>query len=214
MDTFVKFLTEYGIGGLVIIIASFGLTQLVKIPLKKWAEKYATKNGVDKAVVTKWFFAIPLVLAFIGSIINQWAVGGWGDYLLSDSFEWTAVIAETIACAGVTGSAYGIVEGFVKASTSKQLAKITDGNTKVAEARAVIANETLSAADKVNAEKEAEKAQLKLDKLAQKQKAEEAKRVAKVEKLQAKIAKLDQSKATQSTLEPIPTEAAGKDFIN
>ena len=211
MDTFVKFLTDYGIGGLLIIFVSFALTQLVKIPLKKWAEKYAATNGVDKAVITKWFFVIPLALAFVGSILNQWAVGGWGDYLFSDTFGWTAVIAETVACAGVTGSVYGIIEGFVKASTSKSLAKMTDGNTKVAEARAVIANETLGAADKANAEKEAEKIQLKQDKLAKKQEAEEAKRLAKVEKLQAKIAKLDNSSAT---LEPVPTQKAEEDFIN
>ena len=186
MDNFVNFLTKYGIGGLIIVALAFILTQLIKIPLKKYAEKYAEKNGVDKAVLTKWYFIIPLVLAFIGSIINQWAIGGWGSYICSDTFNWTAVLAETVACAGVTGSVYGIVESFTKASTSKQLAKLTKENSKVA--------------DTAKAEKEAAKQQLKLDQLSKKQEKLEAKKAEKVEKLKAELAKLENtSNNTNST---------------
>lgn len=218
MNNFVNFLTKYGIGGLIIVALAFILTQLIKIPLKKYAEKYAEKNGVDKAVLTKWYFTIPLVLAFIGSIINQWAIGGWGSYICSDTFNWTAVLAETVACAGVTGSVYGIVESFTKASTSKQLAKLTKENSKVAEARVVIANETVTAADTAKAEKEAAKQQLKLDQLSKKQEKLEAKKAEKVEKLKAELAKLENSSnntnSTNNEVEQAIPEASKIEAIN
>ena len=108
MENFTKFLTDYGIGGLLIIVIAFGLTQIIKAPIKKKAEAWANKNGVDKSVITKWLFVLPFVLAFIGSIINVWALGGWGRYVLSPEFDWTAVITETLACSGLAGSIFGI----------------------------------------------------------------------------------------------------------
>ena len=63
MENFTKFLTDYGIGGLLIIVIAFGLTQIIKAPIKKKAEAWANKNGVDKSVITKWLFVLPFVLA-------------------------------------------------------------------------------------------------------------------------------------------------------
>lgn len=186
MENFTKFLTDYGIGGLLIIVIAFGLTQIIKAPIKKKAEAWANKNGVDKSVITKWLFVLPFVLAFIGSIINVWALGGWGRYVLSPEFDWTAVITETLACSGLAGSIFGIATDFQKASTSKKIAELTTENSKVAEARATIASETATAADKAKAEKEA----IKSDKLAKKQEELKAKQDAEVKKLEAQNAKL------------------------
>lgn len=190
MENFTKFLTDYGIGGLLIIVIAFGLTQIIKAPIKKKAEAWANKNGVDKSVITKWLFVLPFVLAFIGSIINVWALGGWGRYVLSPEFDWTAVITETLACSGLAGSIFGIATDFQKASTSKKIAELTTENSKVAEARATIASETATAADKAKAEKEAIKSKLRADKLAKKQEKLKAKQDAEVKKLEAQIAKL------------------------
>lgn len=190
MENFTKFLTDYGIGGLLIIVIAFGLTQIIKAPIKKKAEAWANKNGVDKSVITKWLFVLPFVLAFIGSIINVWALGGWGRYVLSLEFDWTAVITETLACSGLAGSIFGIATDFQKASTSKKIAELTTENSKVAEARATIASETATAADKAKAEKEAIKSKLRADKLAKKQEELKAKQDAEVKKLEAQIAKL------------------------
>lgn len=190
MENFTKFLTDYGIGGLLIIVIAFGLTQIIKAPIKKKAEAWANKNGVDKSVITKWLFVLPFVLAFIGSIINVWALGGWGRYVLSPEFGWTAVITETLACSGLAGSIFGIATDFQKASTSKKIAELTTENSKVAEARATIASETATAADKAKAEKEAIKSKLRADKLAKKQEELKAKQDAEVKKLEAQIAKL------------------------
>lgn len=190
MENFTKFLTDYGIGGLLIIVIAFGLTQIIKAPIKKKAEAWANKNGVDKSVITKWLFVLPFVLAFIGSIINVWALGGWGRYILSPKFDWTAVIAETLACSGLAGSIFGIATDFQKASTSKKIAELTTENSKVAEARATIASETATAADKAKAEKEAIKSKLRAEKLAKKQAELKAKQDAEVAKLEAQIAKL------------------------
>lgn len=190
MENFTKFLTDYGIGGLLIIVIAFGLTQIIKAPIKKKAEAWANKNGVDKSVITKWLFVLPFVLAFIGSIINVWALGGWGRYVLSPEFDWTTVITETLACSGLAGSIFGIATDFQKASTSKKIAELTTENSKVAEARATIASETATAADKAKAEKEAIKSKLRADKLAKKQEELKAKQDAEVKKLEAQIAKL------------------------
>lgn len=190
MENFTKFLTDYGIGGLLIIVIAFGLTQIIKAPIKKKAEAWANKNGVDKSVITKWLFVLPFVLAFIGSIINVWALGGWGRYVLSPEFDWTAVITETLSCSGLAGSIFGIATDFQKASTSKKIAELTTENSKVAEARATIASETATAADKAKAEKEAIKSKLRAEKLAKKQEELKAKQDAEVKKLEAQIAKL------------------------
>lgn len=190
MENFTKFLTNYGIGGLIIIVFAFGLTQLIKIPIKKKAEAWAEKNGVDKSAITKWLFILPFVLAFIGSIINVWALGGWGRYILSPKFDWTTVITETLACSGLAGSIFGIASDFQKADISKKIAELTTENSKVAEARATIASETVSASQKAKAEKEAAKAKLRADKLAKKQEELKAKQDAEVKKLEAQIAKL------------------------
>lgn len=190
MENFTKFLTNYGIGGLIIIVFAFGLTQLIKIPIKKKAEAWAEKNGVDKSVITKWLFILPFVLAFIGSIINVWALGGWGRYILSPKFDWTTVITETLACSGLAGSIFGIASDFQKADISKKIAELTTENSKVAEARATIASETASASQKAKAEKEAAKTKLRADKLAKKQEELKAKQDAEVKKLEAQIAKL------------------------
>ncbi len=190
MENFTKFLINYGIGGLIIIVFAFGLTQLIKIPIKKKAEAWAEKNGVDKSVITKWLFILPFVLAFIGSIINVWALGGWGRYILSPKFDWTTVITETLACSGLAGSIFGIASDFQKADISKKIAELTTENSKVAEARATIASETASASQKAKAEKEAAKAKLRADKLAKKQEELKAKQDAEVKKLEAQIAKL------------------------
>ena len=195
MDQFVTFLTRYGIGGVVIVFLAFVVTQLVKIPIKRWGEDYAEKRGVDKAVVTRWLFAIPLALAFVGSVLNQWAIGGWGAYVCSPDFDWTAVVVETVACASVSGSLYGVIETFSKAKTSQEIADLTGESAKVAEARATIASEAVSASDRLEAERKARKAQLKATKLAEKQARLEAERQAQVERLQAQIAKLQGTQA-------------------
>lgn len=203
MENFTKFLTNYGIGGLIIIVFAFGLTQLIKIPIKKKAEAWAEKNGVDKSVITKWLFILPFVLAFIGSIINVWALGGWGRYILSPKFDWTTVITETLACSGLAGSIFGIASDFQKADISKKIAELTTENSKVAEARATIASETASASQKAKAEKEAAKAKLRADKLAKKQEELKAKQDAEVKKLEAQIAKL---KGTDVKVNAVKTE--------
>lgn len=203
MENFTKFLTNYGIGGLIIIVFAFGLTQLIKIPIKKKAEAWAEKNGVDKSVITKWLFILPFVLAFIGSIINVWALGGWGRYILSPKFDWTTVITETLACSGLAGSIFGIASDFQKADISKKIAELTTENSKVAEARATIASETASASQKAKAEKEAAKAKLRADKLAKKQEELKAKQDAEVKKLEAQIAKL---KGTDTKVNAVKAE--------
>lgn len=194
METFLGFLKAYGIWGILICVVAFGLTQAIKYPLKKLAQKYEQKTGEDKIVITKWFSAIPLVLCFIGAVLNVWGNSGWGNAITLPEFDWTAVIVETIACAAIAGSVYNIIENFQQSAVEKKVASLTaDATGEVAQAKATIASATITEADKAKAEKEAAKAQAKAAKLQEKAEKEAKKKADEIAKLQAQVAKLQAS---------------------
>jgi flagellar biosynthesis GTPase FlhF len=198
-----QFLKAYGIWGILIVAIAFGLTEIIKIPVKKQAEKWAEKNGVDKIVITKWLFVVPLVLAFVGSILNVWANSGWGKAILdSANFDWGRVVIETTACASVSSSIYTILENFRQAAVSQKLAKLTaDAKPEVAEAKATIANATVTEAQKeaalkkqtketAKAAKENEKAQKKAERKEAELKAEAEKKAKQIAALESELEKL------------------------
>lgn len=159
MDRFVDFTSKYGIGGVIICFVAIVATQLIKYPIKDWAER---KFPTRKTVVTKWLFSIPLFLCFIGSLLDIWAVEGWGASICHPDFDWSGVFALMFGCFGMSTGLYSIVEVFIKDSNTATMEKEKSGT--------VTAEETAE-----------EKAQ-----------AEAEKKAKKVAKLEAKIAKLNQ----------------------
>lgn len=181
----VQFLAKYGIFGLIGIALAIVLTDLIKIPYKKWAEKMASKNGVDKIVYTKWLFVMPIVIAFIASLLNVWYLQGWGASICKSDFPWVNVIAETIAIAGTAGSVYGVIENFQQSNLSKKISSLTntDADEEVQEAKTVLATKAVSTSVKKANEKAAAKAEAKAKKEAEKAEKEEQKAAEKAEKL-------------------------------
>lgn len=184
MDQFVQFLQDWGIFGLVILVTSYGLTAVIKIPLKRVAEKYALKNGVDKSVVTLWFALIPIVIAFIGSILHQWGKAGWGSAIASPEFSWTDVMVETFAIGMTAIAIYEIYGNVKKAFTSKAIKADADAtNQAVKEAYKTLEESAVTEADKAKTKKKIEKLQ------ARQEKAEKAK-LEQIKKLEAQLSSL------------------------
>lgn len=207
MDQFVNFLQECGIFGLVILIASYGITAIAKIPLKRVAEKYALKNGVDKSVVTLWFALIPIVIVFIGSILHQWGKAGWGSAIASPEFSWTDVMVETFAIGMTAIAIYEIYGNIKKAFTSKAIKADADSTNKaVKEAYKTLEESAVTEADKAKTKKKIEKLQ------ARQEKAEKAK-LEQIKKLEAQLSSLKVLKADEEA-KANPEEESSMKTIN
>ena len=107
MNLFLNFFGNWGLSGIVIAAAAFGLTYAIKYPLKKWAKK---KYGEDKTKVTKFFVFIPILLCFVGSVIDTWIRGGISGF--DAGFDWLRVMQETLATMGVPSLIVAFVENF------------------------------------------------------------------------------------------------------
>ncbi len=191
----VQFLAKYGIFGVIGIALAIVLTDLIKIPYKKWAEKMAAKNGVDKIVYTKWLFVMPIIIAFVTALLNVWYLQGWGDSICKTDFPWVNVIAETVAIAGAAGSLYGVIENFQQSNLSKKISSLTntDADEEVQEAKTVLATKAVSTSVKKANEKAEAKAEAKAKKDAEKAEKEAQKAAEKAEK----VAKLKAEKIAE-----------------
>lgn len=192
MDQLLTFLQEYGIIGLTILSASFSGTFLIKYPLKKFAEKFALKNGVDKVIITVWFSFIPIIIAFIGSILHEWGKEGWGNAILQSSFGWTPVMVETLAIGMTSIGMYDILCNVKKVITSNAIKKNADETSKeVQDAYATLSKSAITEADRKKTEE-------KLKKLQAKQEKAEKARLAQVERLKAQLAQIEGATTTSA----------------
>ncbi len=208
MDSFLSFLKSYGFYGLLVVVVAFAGTALIKLPIKKWAEKWATKNGLDKSVVTKWISAIPLAISFIGARLVEWGNEGWGNAITLPTFDWTRTCVFALACWTASVSAFNIIGDFRNASLSKERKKTADAtNAEVAKAKQIIAESAVTEKDIAKqAKKDAEakaKAEEQRAKLIAKAEAEQKAREEKIAKLNAQIEALKgnasaSAQATQS----------------
>ena len=115
-----NFFSTYGLAGSVIIILVIILTQLLKLPIKKAAVKWAEANGYDetgKKRITQWVALIPFVLAFIFSFFYVvWFQAKWNV----DAIDWFDVGKYTVSYATVAIAAFDVVKGFVEAYALKK----------------------------------------------------------------------------------------------
>lgn len=211
MEQATELLKEYGIGLPILIAACFFLTQLLKKPVKSWAEKWAEEKKKPKESVTVWIIGLPFVLAFAGSIINEWAIGGWGTYICSPDFRWLRTITETLIAGGIANAIYAVLEKIEAIVQKNYLDDLTAQNEKVATAQATIATEAVSEAEKAQAQKEAEKAQAKAAKLAEKQAKLAEKTESHIAELQAEIDRLKGSLPAQETGTSESAETSAED---
>jgi len=121
-----KFLLNYGLGGLIIAIITIILTGLIKSPIKKKLEEKAEKIGLDKSVYTKWLSFLPLVIAFIGCIINVSACNNWANPFITGAFDWKICLSETVAVWGLSVAFYETGDNFLKSIISKKTTTTTE----------------------------------------------------------------------------------------
>ncbi len=187
MNQFLEFLQEYGIVGLCILCASFFGSFLIKYPLKKLAEKFALKNGCDKAIITVWFSFIPIVIAFIGAILHEWGKDGWGASILTEQYSWTHVMLETLAIGMTSIGMYDILCNIKKVISSNAINKNADEtNQAVQQAYATLSESAVTESDRKKAEKKLQKLQAKKAKI-------EQERQAQIEKLRAQLSAIEKS---------------------
>ena len=109
INTVVNFLSKYFIWEIIIMLLIVGITALLKLPIKKAAEKLEEKYKVDKSILTWTIGFIPPFLAAIAIFILYWYKSGWSMKLEAE--EWAAMFTEI----GVVASgAIGIYEFFKK----------------------------------------------------------------------------------------------------
>lgn len=205
----VRFLARYGIWGVIGVVLAIVITDLIKIPYKKWAEKMAAKNGVDKIVYTKWLFVLPVIIGAIVGILNVWYVNGWGDSICKTDFPWGNVVAEAVAIAGTAGSLYAVIENFQQSTLSKKIASLTDidTNAEVQEAKNVLATQAVSQSVKLANEKAEKKAEAKAQALAEKKAREIEKANEKARRIEeAKLQKIAELEKQISTLKGVASD--------
>lgn len=197
MDAFANLLTEWGVSILLIAIFAFFGTQLIKIPVKKLATKKLGDEGKKK--VTKYLVFLPIVLGFLGAIVDTWIRSGDIMSLFGNEFDWIRVLKETGAVAGLPAIIVAIVENFQEAHDNalvESLAEKSDPQAiaekqRKAQEALETAQREKDAQEKKNKEREAKRL---ADQLAKEQKrieeAEKA-RQKQIKELQAKIDKLN-----------------------
>lgn len=204
MDAFLEFLKTWGISALIIAVVSFALTQLIKLPIKKWA---SNKFGdTDKKKVTKYLVFIPIILAFLGSIVDTWIRGHDWMYLFSAEFDWNRVIQETLATMALPALIVSIKENFLEAYENHIVNSLAEGTD---EAKAKAETERLELA-KANAEANATAkanadAERKAEKEAKAKAKAEALKAKRLAKLQAEIDALNGKTTTVTVANSVPT---------
>ncbi len=142
----------WGWKGLIIIALVFILSFLIKWPLKNWAVKQAELGKIaDKKVITKWFFAIPIVVSFILVFICElWFECGWD----AGKLDWAIVSTGTATFAVAPAAIYEWFDNFYKSGQATALVK-----------EAVSAGKVVTEVQKAEAEQQAAKVAAKREKL-------------------------------------------------
>jgi hypothetical protein len=107
----VAFLSKYGLLVGLLAIAIAGLTELIKIPIYRAAEKYQAKTGIDKSVITWSITLVAQALSVLAAVIIGLAETGWDV----GAVDWASISATALSIyAGSTGF-YEIIKKVVTA---------------------------------------------------------------------------------------------------
>lgn len=112
----VSFLSKYYGWELIIIGITIGLTFLVKIPIRKAADKYAEKYNVDKSVITWVIGVLPFVFAFLCLVPLYLYRVDWKF----DSISWKGVVTETATLGAAAMGVYEFVKKFIQGIKAKK----------------------------------------------------------------------------------------------
>lgn len=183
MEEVAKFLEEvmrsFGFWGVINVLIISIIAQLVKIPLKKYAEKWSHQNKTEKSVITKYFAFLPYVFSLIATFIfYSWKELGWD----MESFSWTTYLSEVVTFGSLAVALYEIIS-LVKKSIVAKAANATGLDTSTTSS-----SEIMAAYNRLNT---AKKKALKAENSELNQKSKVAKKAAKIAKLNAQIEKLN-----------------------
>lgn len=125
----VSFLSKYYGWELIIIGLTIALTMLVKIPIRKAADKYAQKNNIDKSVITWVIGVFPFVFSFILVFLLYFYRAGWN----LDAISWKMVVVEASTLGGAAIGVYEFIKKLIKGITAKNKTQTiaVEGNTTV-----------------------------------------------------------------------------------
>lgn len=121
-----QIITVWGWKGLAICAAVFVLSFLIKWPLKKWAVRQAEIGAIaDKKVVTKWFFAIPIIVSFgLTLLVELWTEWSW-DF---GKIDWTIISTGTATFAVAPAAIYEWFDNFYKSGQATAIVKEAEKN--------------------------------------------------------------------------------------
>lgn len=150
MEQFMEFLTSYGLAGILIVLLIIGATELIKIPIMKAINNKVEETGNSKRTYTVWLTMIPFVLAFAGSLIHNAALYHANPFTPEFSGYWGYVMAEFVACFGLSVVIYNFVHDLVKAHDENN---VNDVVTAAAEVIASQNTKATAAAQQATVEK-------------------------------------------------------------
>lgn len=113
-----SFLSKWGFWQLVAIVSIVVLTLIVKIPIKKGAEKYQAKTGVDKSAITWVITLIPFVFAFVAALLLDLLTKSWDV----DLIDWAEVVKQCSVLGTASIGLFEAVKKYGEAFAAKKVA--------------------------------------------------------------------------------------------
>ena len=211
MEEIAKLFSEWGLSVWLISILSFGLTQLVKTPIKKIAEKHF--GDEDKKKVTKFIVFLPIIFAFIGAIVDTWIRSGKLEAPFVEGFDWIRTIKLAVTCVGLPSLAFSVFENFQADHDNRVLKNLQNGTDAEKEERRKaeleVAKQTAiqnaNAKALAKAEKEQKALELKQQKL-------ELARQKEIDKINKTLSALNAKKSSLASPNPNPTSSDENHF--
>lgn len=127
------FLSKWGFWQLIAIVLIVILTLVIKIPIKKAAEKYQAKTGIDKSVITWTISVIPFALAFVAALVLDL----WGRAWDVNAIEWPTVVKQASVLGGASIGVFEAFKKWAEALTAKKTAAKVEAAKEEATAKAV-----------------------------------------------------------------------------
>ena len=132
MEEIIKFLSQWYIWELIIIVLAIILTLIVRIPIKRFAIKWEEQYGIDKSKIT-WVNAIfPYVFVFIFVFLLYWYKANW-SLAIKDPEWWKEIGFETAALGSGAIGLYELLKKIKEAFIATHQKKVLDLENEVKE---------------------------------------------------------------------------------
>lgn len=158
-ETTLNFISKYGLGDAIVIVAIIILTWIIKGPIKKAGLRYAEKYSVDKSAVTWVISLIPYALALIAAFV----ISLWENKWDISKVDWATVVKQMAVLAGASQGVYETINVTWKGAQARkekaknEISQEASTSTSSSTSASVVANTaTLNAKAVVVTNKKAE----------------------------------------------------------